>query len=208
MSKNASKSQVNKPDSVDTDFLLAEYDRLKGLIIENYNAQHRRFDFYLVAAAAITAGIISLQVSSLITTTVERMTYLLLTAWVIWGVVTFVNLTYMNVAEQHIVNAINDIQDFFFERNGELKKLFYFRSSKFRWAGLGIRGVILRGLSGGGVKATLAVINSIILAYFCFQFWTLSANATTRVIVTLFVFVLSGSLHAFYVMILYKVRPL
>lgn len=92
MRKTTPKSRKDE-DDIDIRFLLVEYDRLKGLEIENINAQHRRFDFYLVAATAIVAGIIALQQTPLSSIVVKRMTYLFLIVWLGWGIVAFVNLT-------------------------------------------------------------------------------------------------------------------
>jgi hypothetical protein len=97
MPKSTNKSRGDEYDDVDIKFLMAEYDRLKGLAVENDNAQHRRFDFYLVAATAVVAGIISLQQPNLSVAFVERMIARLLLVWLVWGIVAFVNLTYMNV---------------------------------------------------------------------------------------------------------------
>jgi len=187
-------------------FLLDEYDRLKGLEVSNWEMYHGRFNHFMTVALALMAAYVTLLTAD---PPLIPQTYpvpdLLVVVILVWGGFTFLGLTELSCGTLHFVRAMRDIQEYFTARSPYLKEHLYFDSPELYQAPSKIEHFASRWILGGSPKQILAVLDSSLIAIVLARF-LLSFQLPTIVVIpcTIFAFVMAGWLHKVYVQFAYR----
>lgn len=190
----------------DVQFLLEEYDRLKGLAASNWKIYYERFNFFMTVALGSTAAYVALLTAD---PPVIPQTYplpdLLVVVIIVWGGFTFLDLTELSYGTLHLVNAIRDIQKYFTERSPHLKEYLYFEKSEIYEAPNKIERFVSRWIFAGSPKLVLAVLDSGLIAILVARFlWWLKSPIELIIACPIIAFAISGLLHMVYVKFAYR----
>lgn len=202
--KHRPQTASESPD-VGVEFLLAEYDRLKGLQNTLWETYFTRFNSYMTVTLAIVGGYLTLATAtkSSIPAT-SPVPEILLGVLFVWGVLTFLDMTDLAQGVNHHIRAMREIQRYFTDRNAELTDyLYYSKPELYRPPGK-LRGFFAHWL-GGSPKMVLAMLNAtmgtllvakLLVSFGFLPFWT--------VVLSMIAFVGIGVLHTVYVTAIYR----
>lgn len=145
-------SELNEKQPADLDndysvkFLLAEYERLRDVRAEIIHRATRRFEFYLTITTAIVGGFILLgQVQGSLDIPLYIIDLIALGLFV-YGMVTFINITFSSTFDLQIIYAFKEIQKYFTDRHPEIENYLYLSSpptvsNRYRFARVLVRGM-------------------------------------------------------------------
>jgi len=196
-------------DNVTTEFLLKEYGRLSEHQKSLIDSYHRRFDIYLAAATAAFIGVVTL--SQATTSSLQKAGIIvILTALLVLGLNIFASLSYSNVSQVHFERAVRLIQKHFAAKEPSINEFLYFNHNQGEIAGTTFKALVIRGLTGGGPKSILVVVNSSLLAILTIKaatwFGIIYPTVKNQVSIGLIVFLLASILHVIYARWIYKIN--
>ena len=204
---NSKKEPPENASKNSADFLLAEYVRLGDLRTELGQRASRRFEFYLtITSALIGAFLLLAEIQDKITTP-EYVIELTAVALLIYGIITFANLSYASAFQIQIIRAYKQIQKYFEKHDAEVSQHLYFNSPVTVRTSYRFLGVLVRGLAGGSEKTIIVLINSFLITYLSFALFknAISNFSNTQLIlIGTAVFLASGIIHALYVTLNYR----
>lgn len=197
---------ISNPASIE--FLITEYKRLESLINTSFDSYQKRFDVYLAILSASFAGIIAF--SEFGTSSIQDfVVQFILIALLILGMITYFSLSYLNVSLAHYTKAAQLIQKSFINRDSKIDDYLYFRHNSIGIVGINFRTLLVRGITGGGYKALLVLVNSLIIAEVLIRFliWQQIIPFNYWIMISLAVpaFFLSVTLHIMYATWLYRI---
>jgi hypothetical protein len=187
--------------TADVQFLLAEYDRLKGLEVSHWEIYYARFNSFMTVALGVMAVYATLVTANPpIVSTAFPVPDLLAAVILLWGGFTFLGLVEINYGIKHLANAMIDIQAYFTENHAHLKKRLYFHKQELYEVPSKIEYYASRWILGGSPKLILAVLDSGLSAVLVARFllW-LQSSVVITILCTAAVFVIIGLLHMVYV---------
>ncbi len=204
----AEKSPVI-PSDADVQFVLAEYDRLKGLEAAEWKNYYSRFNLFMTITLALAGSYITLASAgavaiSIVSPTPEILALIIL----VWGVFTFLGLVEDSYTIRHFVNALRCLQQYFTKRQTHLVQYLYFSEEshpelyrKPRWLPYLLSKYVLR----GSPKLILSALNSGIAAVLVarLMLWR-GILPSVCAAVGIVLFILLGVLHAAYVERIYR----
>lgn len=209
-----SKAKTIKPaasennDTNSADFLLAEYTRLGDLQTEIGQRASRRFEFYLtITSGLIGAFLLLAEIQDKITTP-QYIIRLAAFALLIYGGITFANLSFSSAFQIQIIRAYKQIQKYFEEHDPDVEKYLYFHApANTIRASYRFLGVLVRGLAGGSEKTIIVFINSSLATYLLFSLFESQLNqiSSSQLFLTgTALFLASCIIHALYLTMNYR----
>jgi hypothetical protein len=209
-----SKAKIMQPVVSDdgnkssVDFLLAEYERLGDLQTEIGQRASRRFEFYLtITSGLIGAFLLLAEIQDKITTP-QYVIELTAFALLIYGIITFANLSFASAFQIQIIRAYKQIQKYFEEHDPHIGQYLYFHApattirTSYRFLG-----VLARGLAGGSEKTIIVLINSFLEIYLAFALFESRLNnfsSTQLFLIGTAIFLASCIIHALYLTMNYR----
>ena len=151
-----------KETDTQVQFLLAEYDRLKGLEISQSEVYYSRFNSFMTVSLAIIGAYVTLVTADSLSVSISFpvLPDLLALVILVWGIFTFLGLTEITCATRHVINALRDIRAYFTERHAVVADHLYYQKPELYEVGNWVERLAGRYLFRGSPKAILTLINS------------------------------------------------
>ncbi|NPA72626.1 MAG: hypothetical protein GXO35_07340 [Gammaproteobacteria bacterium] len=202
-------SGVEQPKEISSqsaEFLMAEYERLSEVGQQIDQRASRRFEFYLTLITAVGGAYLLLLQTQTQIIIPKSVIDLVALAFLIYGAITFLNMTFASVFGLEIFRAQDEIRRYFIERDTEIGNYFYFKKTKPSRSR--IFKIIPSSIRGGSEKLVITLINSAILTYLLLSllenYFFISLHHSQQVLLSMTTFVVLVSFHATYVRIMYK----
>ncbi|HRO91426.1 MAG TPA: hypothetical protein PLC06_13080 [Promineifilum sp.] len=196
-------------DNISIEFLLKEYERLSEYQKASFDMYHRRFDIYLAAVSGTLLIAVALSQTTQSPFQQTAITTLLVVLLVI-GLNVFASLSYSNASQVHLERATRLIQSCFIERDAGINGFLYFDKHRSSISGTDLRTLLIRGITGGGPKSILVIVNSLLVSILLIRFVKLVGEIDlpfpVQVLVGVGAFLLCSILHVVYARWIYRIN--